>query len=216
MQNEKIVYFVRHGQSVDNALPVFQSSSSPLSTKGQFQAQQIANRIKHLSFDALVSSPLPRAYETATAIATTTGKQVELSDFFVERIKPTAVDGKPWDDAESLKIYTEWETSLYNQGASVLDGENFDDIMARADAALECLRGRTESTLVVVTHGHFLRTIVARVLLGDALTGEGLKRIQQVASVENTALTVLKYRAAYEEAACWRLWTLNDHAHFAD
>jgi hypothetical protein len=37
-----------------------------------------------------------------------------------------------------------------------------------------------------------------------------------VASMENTAITVLLYKDAFEEDECWRLWTYNDHAHFAE
>lgn len=53
-------------------------------------------------------------------------------------------------------------------------------------------------------------------LLGNNLTGELLKRFQMLASVENTGITVLRYKDAYEEDPRWRLWTLNDHAHFAE
>jgi broad specificity phosphatase PhoE len=35
---QKIVYFVRHGESEGNVLSVFQSSDSPLSEKGRKQA----------------------------------------------------------------------------------------------------------------------------------------------------------------------------------
>lgn len=69
---------------------------------------------------------------------------------------------------------------------------------------------------MVVSHGHFIRTLVACVMLGDALTGELLKRFYELTSLENTGLTVLKFRDAYEEDFRWRLWTLNDHAHFAE
>lgn len=96
MSQKKIVYIVRHGQSVDTALPVFQSDNSPLSDKGLQQALKIADRTKHLHFDALISSPQPRAKQTAHAIAEVTGKKIEFSDLFKERIKPSAINGKPW------------------------------------------------------------------------------------------------------------------------
>ena len=67
-----------------------------------------------------------------------------------------------------------------------------------------------------VTHGYFLRTMVARVLLGAALSGEAFQHFHKVAAIENTGLTVLRYHAGVEEAPCWRLWIYNDHAHLAD
>jgi len=95
----------------------------------------------------------------------------------------------------------------------VEDGENFDSLLARVDKVLEFLQGRTEQSIVVVTHGFFLRTIVARVLLGDALSGEVFRRFQQSTSMENTGLTVLRYQGGFEEEPAWRLWIYNDHAH---
>lgn len=58
---KKIVYFVRHGQSVDNAAPVFQSVNTPLSEKGQEQAKTLAKRLSELDFESLISSSLQRA-----------------------------------------------------------------------------------------------------------------------------------------------------------
>jgi broad specificity phosphatase PhoE len=101
-------------------------------------------------------------------------------------------------------------------GMRAEDGENFDDITIRADAALHYLKNRAESSIVVVTHGYFLRTIVARVLLGDSLSGETFRHFQKSSSHENTGLTVLRYCAGFEEPHNWRLWIYNDHAHLAD
>lgn len=96
------------------------------------------------------------------------------------------------------------------------DGENFDDLIVRADRALEFLSNRKENPIVVVTHGYFLRTIIARVLIGRFLSGEIFRNFQRSAEMENTGLTVLKYRDRFEEKPAWRLWIYNDHAHLAD
>jgi len=214
MQTEKIVYFVRHGESVDNASPVFQSPDSPLSDKGREQAKHIAERASRISFEVLIASPFQRAKETAEAIAKTTGKEVEYSDLFTERLKPTSVNGKPHSDQEASALWKEWNKSLYTPGMKVLDGENFEDIVLRADRALAFLKDRPEKAIVVVTHGYFLRTIIARVLLGDILSGDSHKKIQRGASTENTGLTVLRYQCGVEEAdSRWRLWVYNDHSH---
>jgi broad specificity phosphatase PhoE len=138
---------------------------------------------------------------------------VEYSDLFVERIKPMSINGKPDDDKEASVIWKQWNESLYTPGIHVADGEGFDDIIARADKALAFLEERSEKSIVVVTHGYFLRTMIARVLIGESLTGEIFKRFQRTASMENTGLTVLKYKDAFEEEMHWRLWVYNDHAH---
>lgn len=212
----KTVYLVRHGQSADNVSPVFQSPDSPLNEKGRRQAEALAQRISQLAFDALIASPLARARQTAEIIAKAAGKQAEYSELFVERIKPSSIGGKPYTDAKADTLWREWEKSLYAPGIRVEDGENFDDLMARADKALEYLHKRAERRLVVVTHGYFLRTIVARVLLGGLLSAEALRNMHRAMSTENTGITVLHYRDGFEEKEAWRLWIYNDHAHLAD
>jgi len=213
---EKTVYLLRHGQSEDNASPVFQSPDSPLSERGRKQAENIALRVSKVSFDGLISSPLKRAKQTAEIITKSTGKKAEYSDLFVERSKPTYVNGKPHTDVKADDLWRQWQKSLYTSGMRVEDGENFDDLILRADQALAFLKNRPEQSLVVVTHGYFLRTIVIRVLLGGSFSGEAFENSQRTMLMENTGLTVLQYRDSFEEEAMWRLWIYNDHAHLAD
>jgi len=212
----KTVYLVRHGQSIDNVSPVFQSTNSPLSDKGKQQAEQIASRVNHLAFEALISSPIKRAAQTAAVISEVTGKQIEFSELFAERIKPKIIDGKSYYDSEAAEVWRRWEESLFIRGRKVADGENFDEITKRAEMALTYMLERKESSILVVTHGFFLRTILAKVLLSDGLNGGALKSIMRSTSMENTALTVLKFSDEFEEDPQWRLWTHNDHAHLAE
>jgi broad specificity phosphatase PhoE len=210
---EKIVYFVRHGQSEGNTTPVFQSHNSPLSEKGKKQAELIAERVSKLSFETLIASPFERTKETAEAIARATGKKAEYSNLFIESLKPTYVDGKSYGDERASTLWREWKKSLHMPDLRIEDGENFDDLVARADKALAFLKERDEKSIVVVTHAYFLRTIVARVLLGNLLSGEAFERFQKIAKMENTGLTVLKYQGGFEEEPTWRFWIYNDHAH---
>lgn len=210
--DDKIVYFVRHGESEGNIAPVFQALESPLSYAGKKQAERIAERVSRLDFDALISSPLRRTKETTAYIEAATNHLAEFSDLFVERIKPTGLAGKSYDDPAADALWKQWEMSLYTSGMRVGDGENFDDLMQRADSALRLLSERPEKRTVVVTHGYFLRTIFARVLLGDALTGDAFRSFQAHAETENTGLFVLR-RGTRHEGHAWRMWVYNDHAH---
>jgi broad specificity phosphatase PhoE len=216
MTVDKTVYFVRHAQSLANISAVFQAPDSPLSEMGHRQARCIAWRISRLSCEALIASPFRRAMGTAEAIALKTGLKPEYSELFVERLKPSTINGKPIDDREAQAIWTRWEESLYTPSMRVEDGENFDDVIARADKALCYLSERKETSLAVVTHGFFLRTMVARAVLGEALTAHLFRRFQGLASMENTGLTVLHFHGDLEMARAWRLWVYNDHAHLGE
>lgn len=215
MQNEKIVYLVRHGQSADNIAPVFQAPDSPLSDVGEVQVQNMAQRVAKLSFETLLASPLPRAKQTAQAIEKVTSKVPEFSDLFVESRMPSSIHGKSYDDERANMIWREWKKSKFTLGMIVEDGENYEALLERADEALEFLRNQKEESMVVVTHGYFLRTIVARVLLGTDISADAFKTFQKSLAHENTGITVLRYRAGFEEPAKWRLWIYNDHAHLA-
>lgn len=210
---EKTVYFVRHGQSVGNVSPTFQGTESPLNETGVRQAEQIADRLTRVAFDALISSPLPRTKDTAEAIARATHMTIEYSSLFVERVKPSHIVDRPHTDPEAQKLGREWEMSLATSGMRVEDGENYDDLVARADAALAYLTQRPEHDLVVVTHGFFLRAMMARVLLGNTLTDKAFMIIKQRVLCENTGLTVFKYENTWEGISTWKLWIYNDHAH---
>lgn len=210
---KKTVYFVRHGQSNDNAAAVMQSVHSPLSDLGKIQAGQIADRLAEIPFDTLIASPLKRTKQTARYISEKTHKEPHFSDLFVERVKPHVIDGKPFSDKAAVAIWHEWEESLFTPGKRVDDGENYDDITLRAHNALTYLESLPEQTIAVVTHGYFLRVLVAHVLLGSALSGDTMKHVIERTSIENTSLTVFHYEKLGEEAV-WHLAILNDHSHF--
>jgi len=108
LKQRKTAYFVRHGQSTHNAMSVFQSPDSELSERGAAQAQNMAERVANVPFEALISSPFPRARQTAQAIANKTGHRVILSDLFVERRKPSALIGKSYRDGTATKLYRDY------------------------------------------------------------------------------------------------------------
>ena len=109
----KTVYLVRHGQSEHNVTPVFQSQDVKLSDAGREQARLIAERVSDLDIDTLIASPLPRTMETAQIIGKAIGKDLNTSAILVERITPTSIEGKPYEDVESNKLWREWEANFY-------------------------------------------------------------------------------------------------------
>ncbi len=210
----KLVYLARHGESEANAFPRYQPPNSPLTEKGRRQAQLIAKRALQLQFDALISSPYTRARETAETIADITECDIEYSDLFVERMKPTSINGKQHTDPVPRATWQRWEVTLYEPGIRVEDGENFDDLVARADRVLAFLEGHPGRSLLVVTHGFFMRTLISRIVMREALSGSVHKQFQSSLSVQNTGITAIKLESnSFEPAPRWRVFTFNDHAH---
>ena len=209
---KKTVYFVRHGQSEGNVGTVYQPLNSPLTEKGREQAKYIAERVAAFSFESIVSSPLTRAKETAETIAERVKKPIEFSDLFVERRKPTNLNGKSHADEDAQALNNDWEKSLYTSGYRAQDGENFDELMLRAAQALKHLANRPEKELLVVTHGFFLRTMVAYIILGKKIDGDAFKHFQYRVRTQNTGLSVLEFDSELGDLS-WRLLVWNDHAH---
>src|SRR5512145_1505714 len=93
------VYWVRHGENLANITKEFSSRhvDYSLTPKGVLQAQQTGAYFKDKSIDALYSSPLKRAAETAAIIGAAIGLPVTVIEGFreidvgeLEREPPTA------------------------------------------------------------------------------------------------------------------------------
>src|SRR3989344_7223724 len=157
----KRAYFVRHGEREANAgAPIFQGETSPLTAKGHDQARFISERCRKLMFEVLIASPAIRAQDTAKYISKLTGKSINTEDLFIERKLPQELMGVSRNDPKAISLYEKWEQSFFTEEIRVGTGENFDDLKARAGAALEYLAKRSESTLLIVCHGFLLRMII--------------------------------------------------------
>lgn len=63
------VYFIRHGTTENNIAGRFQGRSDiPLGEKGRKQAACLGERFAHIPLDAVYTSPLRRAYQTAEGV----------------------------------------------------------------------------------------------------------------------------------------------------
>ena len=69
------LFLVRHGETDWNREGRFQGQQdTPLNDRGRGQARGVAERLRGHRFDAVVSSPLSRALDTARAIQTAAGR----------------------------------------------------------------------------------------------------------------------------------------------
>lgn len=208
----KTIYFIRHGESEGNTCLIRQDSSSSLSDRGRKQATFMAERCLKLPVDIVVASTMTRAQQTAAIIGEKLEKDVISSDLFTERRRPSAQIGKPKDDADSLAIEKDIWDNFGTAGYRHSDEENFEDLRDRARQALEFLANRPEEHIAVVTHGFFMRIIIACVVFRERLTGKECELFIRTFHMENTGLTIIKYAGPDQEPPWW-VWTWNDHAH---
>jgi broad specificity phosphatase PhoE len=203
----KTVYFVRHGESEGNVGPIRQTAVTPLTEKGIVQVKVLAERCSKLPVEIILSSTMVRAKETTEFISEKLSRPIEYSDLFVERRRPTVMLGNPKDHPEAMEADKTIQENFHLPRFRFSDEENFEDLKTRAKEALEHLFNRKEENILVVTHGFFMRIVLAYVLMGEELTAKECVRFIRTVNMENTGISVFEYESK------WKLWIWNDHAH---
>ena len=187
--------------------------SAKLTARGHEQAKFIAQRCVRLPIEVIISSGFLRADETARYIVDAVGKPLEQSDLFAERRHPSFPPGR----SKSEPDYVAFEEGFWNKFDDPSwrheDAENFDDLNARAQAALRLLAGRPEKNVLVVGHGLFTKVLAAKVVFGDGLTGSECIKVLRAFRLENTGLSVFEHDPEHAGASVWRIAVWNDHAH---
>ncbi|MGN6443217.1 MAG: histidine phosphatase family protein [Arthrobacter sp.] len=166
---------VRHGQTDWNAERRLQGATDiPLNDVGRGQARDAVAVLAPYEWDAIVSSPLSRAAETADLIAEGLG-------LTVSRRVPELTE-RSFGPAEGMQAGPELEALRVPGGFKGAESE--DEAADRGIAALEALaeefRGQR---LLVVTHGTLLRVSLSRAIG------------QTLASVDNAALNLAHHHA---------------------
>ena len=153
------ILFVRHGQ------PVSGVRDPVLAREGIADAGKLAEWLRHEAVDAIVSSPLARARETADTIAAGLGREVDL----------VLEDLREWDDDISPEDYVALEDMEPDDPRLLaVAAGRFEDYVpqldlpkfrARARSAMEQVIERYGSgRVVVVAHGGILNAAIADVL----------------------------------------------------
>lgn len=150
------IYLVRHGENTANLTKQFSHRlvDYSLTPKGVLQAQQTAELFKGKQIDAIYSSPLKRAAETAAIIGQALGIVPVIREEFrevnvgeLETWPPTA---ESW--AEHDRIVRSWFDG--HPELMFPEGENHHALLARMRAGLQiALGGRQDSNVVIVGHG---------------------------------------------------------------
>lgn len=159
------VVILRHGRTEWNATGRFQGQlDSPLDTIGRAQALDAAVAVAPMRPDAIVSSDLSRAMDTAAAVGAEAGLSVIADDRLRE------IDLGDWQGltrAEARSRFPE-EYAAWQSGADERrgGGETYAEVGARAaDCMMDWLdRLGPAATLLAVTHGGTARATIGTLL----------------------------------------------------
>jgi probable phosphoglycerate mutase len=131
------VIIIRHGQSQGNAEGRFGGhTDTPLSPRGQKQAEATARALASEKFSAIYSSDLPRAMATASPLARLTGVPLETTDALRER-SVGVMEGLTFEEA--AEQHPEQYQALLRQDFEhvLLGGESYRQTLDRASRKLD-------------------------------------------------------------------------------
>ncbi len=198
------LYLIRHGRTAWNNEDRLQGwADEPLDLVGHAQARALAASLHAVTFEAIYTSPLQRARETAETLAQPHGLPLTLDDRLRER-NVGEWTGLTLDDARARwpdRFDGDWRI----QGAP--GGEAQAALTARVAAAFEDIVAvHPAGTVAVVSHGGALSAVLAHFL--------GIPPSRVVSfSFHNSAIARLSVKLDGDGGRIVRLISLGDDRH---
>ncbi len=208
----KLIYFVRHGETILNAKNIRQGPDGALTPKGRQQALETAKRFpSHKGKpEIIIASPYQRTKETAEIIAKELNLKIEYSELLVERRNPTEIVGHEGTEREVRAIVDRIDKSYHADDLRFSDEENFVDLKARAKKLLAFIKRRREKRIIMVTHGIFLKMVASYMLYGDNLTASQYNNLSYYNPINNASMAICSYTTHLFSPNEWKLLVWND------
>lgn len=189
------VYLLRHGETTWNAdgNRYCGATDVELTGKGISQAFQVKELLKDFSFDAIYSSPLQRAYNTAK-IASGEHPNIIMDPLLIEA-SFGQWEGKTRSEfvLENPELWNQWDSDPTHTRAG-LTGETALEVVTRVNRFFnQKVNQHPNGTILIVAHN-----TVNRFYLADKL-GMPLKNYRRIVQ-ENSAITHFTLDENYEIA----------------
>lgn len=185
------VYLVRHGTTDWNKEEIFRGRlDCKLNETGQAEARALAEYFRDIRLQAIYSSPLSRAMETAQAVAEAKALQVVLHPEFID------IDFGEWQGLP-LKEVREKYSELYRlwrerpEAIHFPGGENLARVRARAWEGLQkVIRENPDKTALILSHRVVTKVLICAVL---GLDDSHFWHIKQ----DTTAVNCIEYNRGF-------------------
>jgi broad specificity phosphatase PhoE len=158
------ITLVRHGESTWNELGLIQGhdNTAQLTPRGRDQARYAAESLRGLGFQALVTSDLDRARETAEIVGSVLGLVASTDPLLRER-GFGVLEGHPLSELTPSITGIDHRV-MVNPEASAVDGESFREVVARAQLFVKrMIDERPGQRVLTVSHGGTIRALRASV-----------------------------------------------------
>jgi 2,3-bisphosphoglycerate-dependent phosphoglycerate mutase len=211
-----LIYLIRHGQSLANVEPTIggMKGDAGLTQLGREQATRLGERLRSEAFevDALYTSTLPRALQTAEYVADALGLPAKPDDELQE-LRPGESDGMSWDDFRAKYGRPDFRNPHRPMSPG---GESWAEFLVRVGRTMHRLRDQHVGQIVVaVTHGGFIDGCFYQFMGVGNSYGIGFRTV-------NTSITRWAYEFPEDGAppeernARWVLLSYNDSTHVGD
>ncbi len=206
----RTIYLVRHGETQGNIDDKAQGHLDvPLTETGKLQAKAVAERLSDIEFDAVYSSDLQRAVDTAEAI---TAQHPELQIQTRSQLREYHFgdyEDMPWDEVSNTdpEFYQRWKNLGTRLDVKFPGGESMRDAWERVGGFLsEILAEHRQGneTILIVGHGGSLQAVLAQLLNLSAAN-------QWFFVFDNTSVTRVREHQYTPNA--WRTYQFNDTSH---
>lgn len=189
--HETRLYLVRHGATPANEQRPYvlqgRGIDTSLSETGRQQAAAVAGFLADRPLDAVISSPMKRARETADAIA----QPHQIKASVLDNISECDVgrwEGRDWDsimqdDAEAYSRFID-DPGIHGYP----DGESYQDVLDRVGTPIDnLLATHRGQTVALIAHNIVNRVYLAR------LMGWPISRAREIRQ-DNTGINVIRGR----------------------
>lgn len=192
---------IRHGRTEWNHDGRFQGQADvELDAVGRAQAGAMAGRVAEFGPGVLWSSPLVRARETASALASATGLEVRVDERLAEINVGSWAGKRAADAAAEVPEFYEWLRAGVDFRRSAT-GETATEAGTRVASALrDAAAANADGVTAVVGHGLALRMAVLELVGWDMVAGLALSGLW------NASWSVLERRDR------WRILSYNNVA----
>ena len=138
------IYIVRHGQTNSNLAGAYNLVEEDLNENGINQAKELAEKIKDLDYEIIISSPLKRTVHTANII-NIKNKEIIYDERLVER-KHGTLSGMPWTTVDREKHWNYYTNDKYDNEESVCE------LFKRVYEFLNELKNKQYKSALIVAH----------------------------------------------------------------
>jgi broad specificity phosphatase PhoE len=175
-----ILYFVRHGQTVDNLNMVFPDKFTELTENGKKEAKELKEYIKDINFDAIYSSPFRRTVQTTEIL---TDKNYIKDNRLID-VNTGNLEGKSIEEiSKNDKL---WYSAFQDSNNNRYNVELFDNVKKRLNNFINDIKDNGYERVLVVTH---LEPVRAMYSLATQTEGLPLTKIE----INNCSVSVFSY-----------------------